>query len=73
MKTTTWIIVAFILTIPLGAFPIMLLSRFFGFLSWLLRWIGRGIDWFGWGGMLTFGDVGFDVMAITNQCIGGYL
>ncbi|MCL2850938.1 MAG: hypothetical protein FWE01_01080 [Firmicutes bacterium] len=52
MKVGLIIGIALFLTIPFGAFPLMLVARIFNFLAIALGWIATGIDWFGWGGIL---------------------
>ena len=53
MKIGTIIFVSIALSIVLGAFPLILVARIFELIATALRWIGRFIDWFGWGGMLV--------------------
>jgi len=71
MKVTTWIIIALLLAIPLGAFPLMLVARIFSFLAIVLEWIARGIDFFGWGGILGAKSIGYGLTIFTE--LGGVI
>jgi len=61
MKITRWIIIALVLSIPFGAVPLRTLALVLRAIAIAVDWIGRGIDIFGWGGILdgvlVFGGV----------------
>jgi len=53
MKIGTIIFIALILTILFGAVPLMVLGTVFEVIGGVLKTIGNGLDFFGWGGVLA--------------------
>jgi len=53
MKIGTIIVIAIILTVLFGAVPLMFLGTAFEVIGGVLKTIGGGLDFFGWGGVLA--------------------
>ena len=53
MKIVTILIVTIILTVLFGAVPLMFVGNVFEILGGILKTIGKWLDFFGWGGVMT--------------------
>ena len=53
MKITTIILIAIVLTVLFGAVPLMIVGGVFEWLGKVLKELGKTLDFFGWGGVLS--------------------
>ncbi|MCL2850879.1 MAG: hypothetical protein FWE01_00770 [Firmicutes bacterium] len=64
MKIGVIICFALVLSLVMGSFPLILVANIFSYIAWFLRWVGRGIDWFGWGGILGFESLDYGILSL---------
>lgn len=52
MKTLFWVILIVVLVILVGTWPLSILGKIFGWLGTAFEWIAKGLNFFGWNGIV---------------------